>query len=97
MHRVFAVALIAILGAGSLAFAEERPRISMITAISIATREVPGEVIEAELEDDVYEIKIRTEKGEKIKLKIDPNDGSILKKGLMMKDRSAGSFDKPQQ
>ena len=97
MNKVFLVALISVLGATGSVFGEEKPGISLVTAIGIANREVPGEVIEAEFEDAVYEIKIRTEKGEKIKLKIDPTDGTILRKGLMIKDRSQNGFDKPQQ
>lgn len=96
MNKVFVIALVLILGAGGSAIGEEKPKISIVTAISIAIREVPGEVIEAEFEDDVYEIKIRTEKGDRIKLKVDPYDGTIIRKGLMMKGRSENGFDKPQ-
>ncbi|MBF8251357.1 MAG: Peptidase propeptide and YPEB domain [Deltaproteobacteria bacterium] len=71
-------------------------RVTLEDALNIANKEVPGKVLEAEFEDGVYEIKIMTEKGEKIKLKIDPDDGTILRKGLMMKDRSKNGFHKPK-
>lgn len=85
-----------VLGTCGFVFGEEKPRITFEDALNIATKEAPGEVLEAEFEDGVYEIKIMTEKGEKIKLKIDPDDGTILMKGLMMKDRSKNGFHNPQ-
>ncbi len=92
----FFITLILALGACGFVFGEEKPRITFEDALNIATKEVPGEVLEAELEDGVYEIKIMTEKGEKIKLKIDPDDGAIIRKGLMMKDHPKNGFHKPQ-
>lgn len=54
-------------------------------AMKLALESYPGTVVEAEEEHGLYEIKIRTEKGEIIKVKIDPADGSMVsfkKKGL---------------
>jgi len=96
MSKFFYITLILVLGTYGFVFGEEKPRITLDHALNIAIKEVPGEVLEAEFEDGVYEIKIRTENGEKIKLKIDPEDGTILRKGLMMKDRSKNGFHKPK-
>lgn len=86
----FVIALYIILGACTMAFAQERQGITLEDAIGIAKREVPGEVIKAEFEDGIYEIKIMTEDGERIKVKIDAKDGSIIRKGKILKDSSKG-------
>lgn len=96
MSKFLFITLILVLGTYSFALGEEKPRITLDHALNIALKEVPGEVLEAEFEDGFYEIKIRTENGEKIKLKIDPDDGTIIRKGLMMRDRSKNGFHKPQ-
>jgi len=96
MSKFFFITLILVLGTYGFVFGEEKPRITLDHALNIAIKEVPGEVLEIEFEDGVYEIKIMTEKGEKIKLKIDPDDGTILRKGLMMKNRSKNGFHKPK-
>ncbi|MDO8444660.1 MAG: PepSY domain-containing protein [Deltaproteobacteria bacterium] len=88
--------MILVLGTCGFVLGEEKPRITLDDALNIAIKEVPGKVLEAEFEDGVYEIKIRTEVGETIKLKIDPDNGTILRKGLMMKDRSKNGFHKPK-
>lgn len=81
----------------SLSIAEEKggkeieEGITIEQAIDIGKKEVPGKVIEAEIEDGIYEIKIRTDNGERVKLKIDPKDGSIIRKGKIVKDSSKGS------
>lgn len=95
MSKFFLMTLILVLGTYGFALGEERPRITLDDALNIAIKEVPGKVMEAEFEDGVYEIKIRTETGETIKLKIDPDNGTILRKGLMIKDRSKNGFHKP--
>ena len=59
-------------------------------AIDIGKKEVPGKVIEAEIEDGIYEVKIRTESGERVKFKIDPKDGTIIRKGRIVKGSSKG-------
>lgn len=84
MKMVF-MTLFFILGTLYPAFAEERQGINLEEAISIATKEVPGRVLEAEFENGVYEVKVKTENGEKIKMKIDPGDGTILRKGKVVK------------
>ncbi len=96
MNKFLFITLILVLGPYGSAFSEEKPRLTLNDALNIAKKEVPGKVLEAEFEDGVYEIKIMTEKGEKIKLKIDPDDGAILRKGLMMKDHPKNGFHKPQ-
>jgi len=70
--------------------AQEKPNISVEDAIGIAKREVNGTVTKAEFEDGIYEIKIRTEKGEKIKFKIGPKDGKIIRKGKLLKEPLPG-------
>lgn len=64
--------------------------ITIEQAIEIAKKEIPGSVIEAEYEAEkgVYEVKIKTEDGERIKLKIDAKDGSIKRKGRILKGAS---------
>ncbi len=79
-----------IMAASSYLFAQEYNRsvdhaISLERAVEIATREVAGKVLEAELEKGVYEVKILTGNGERIKIKIDPRDGTILRKGRVVK------------
>lgn len=80
----------------SMSFAEENggnaeeAGITIEQAIDIAKKEVPGKVIEAEFEEGIYEVKIRTENGERVKFKIDPKDGTIIRKGRIVKGSSKG-------
>jgi len=90
----FVIALAFVLGTCTMTSAEAKQGIGLEEAISIATMEVPGAVIEADIEDGIYEIKIRTDNGESIKLKIDPKDGSVIRKGKIVKGLSKG-FSKP--
>lgn len=96
MNKFLFTTLILVVASYGSVFGEEKPRITLNDALNIAIKEVPGKVLEAEFEGGVYEIKIMTEKGEKIKLKIDPDDGAIIRKGLMMKDHPKNGFHKPQ-
>lgn len=89
------IALVFILGTCTVASAEERQGITLEEAVNIAIKEVPGKVIEAEFENGIYEVKIRTESGERIKFRIDPKDGTILRKGKIVKSSSKG-FGKPE-
>ena len=89
--KKFLISLAFILGTCTVSFAEERQTITLEDAISIAKKEVPGEVVKAEFDDGIYEIKIITEDGERIKVKIDPYDGSIIRKGKILKGPSQGS------
>lgn len=78
------------MASGSHLFAQEYNRgvdhaISLERAVEIATREVAGKVLEAELEKGIYEVKILTGNGERVKMKIDPRDGRILRKGRVVK------------
>lgn len=81
----FVIALAFVLGTCTMTSAESKQGIGLEEAISIATMEVPGTVIEADIEEGIYEIKIKAEGGERIKFKIDPNDGTILRKGRIVK------------
>lgn len=79
-----------IMASSSHLFAQEYNRvadhdISLERAVEIATREVAGKVLEAELEKGVYEVKILTGNGERIKMKIDHRDGTIIRKGRVVK------------
>lgn len=89
------IALAIVLGSSSGVFAEEKQEITLEEAINIASKEVPGKVIEAEFEEGIYEVKIRTENGERVKFKIDPKDGTIIRKGRIVKGSSKG-FGKPE-
>lgn len=89
MKRIM-IAVLMVSAFNTLAFAEERGRrietgITLEKAIEIATKDVPGRVLEAEFEKGVYEVKISTKNGERIKVKIDPRDGTILRKGRVVK------------
>lgn len=88
--RKIVIVLAFILGSSSVVFAEGKKGITLEEAINIASREVPGRVIEAEIEEGIYEIKIRTENGERVKFKIDPKDGTIIRKGRIVKGSSKG-------
>ena len=54
----------------------------LMKIIAIATKEVPGDVIEVELEDErealLYEIKILTSTGRVREVKIDARTGAVL-------------------
>ena len=54
-------------------------RISMDEAIESALNAIPGKVIETEMENGIYEIKILSEEGWVSEVYVDPWDGSILK------------------
>ena len=54
-------------------------RIGMDEAIERALNAIPGKVIEAEMDDGIYEIKIWSEEGWISEVYVDPWDGSILK------------------
>ena len=84
------IVLAFVLGSSIMAFAEGRQGITLEDAINIASREVPGKVIEAEFEEVIYEVNIRTESGERVKFKIDPKDGTIIRKGRIVKGSSKG-------
>lgn len=55
----------------------------LVKILAIATEQVPGDVIEVELEDEkkalVYEIKILTSTGRVREVKIDARTGKVLK------------------
>ena len=55
----------------------------LVKILEIATRQVPGDVIEVELEDEkhvlVYEIKILTSTGRVREVNVDARTGTVLK------------------
>jgi uncharacterized membrane protein YkoI len=55
----------------------------LMKILAIATKEVPGDVIEVELEDErgalVYEIKVLTSTGRVREVEIDARTGAVLK------------------
>ena len=64
-----------------LSQAGELPRgITLKEAIAIAAEKAPGEVIKAELEDGIYEIKIKGAGGETEKVHLDAATGKEVKK-----------------
>lgn len=83
--RYMALALSFVLLFNSPAMAEKRADISLEEAVRIVSKNVAGTVMDAEFEDGVYEVKIRTERGDRIKLKIDPRDGRVLRKARIIK------------
>ena len=61
---------------------ETAPQIDIVKAIEIAKAEVPGTVMEAELDDKhdklVYEVEIETEDGKEMEVEIDAASGEVL-------------------
>jgi len=59
-------------------------KINMIQALQVAQKEVPGRIIKAKLEEEdgylIYDIKIVTPEGKKVKLYIDPVTAKVLYK-----------------
>lgn len=67
-----------------LSQAGELPKgITLNKAISIATEKVPGEAIKAELEDGIYEIKIKTVSGRTEKVYLDTATGKPVEKATV--------------
>lgn len=67
-----------------LSHAGELPKgITLNKAISIATEKVPGEAIKAELEDGIYEIKIKTVSGRTEKIYLDAATGKPVEKATV--------------
>lgn len=85
MKILLAALLISVFNTSAIAEDKVYAAITLEKAIEAATRDVPGRVLEAEFEKGVYEVKILTDDGEKIKVKIDPKDGGILRKGRVIK------------
>lgn len=83
------IACILLAISSAVSYGEEKGKkdITMEEAITLASKEVPGEVIKAEFEKGYYEIKIRTAEGRIEKLYVDPRDGSILRKGKRSSDK----------
>ena len=72
-----------------LTHAGELPgRLTLSEAISIAIQKAPGEVIKAEFEDDIYEIKIRGEKGRIEKIYLDAATGKPIEKATVPLDEA---------
>lgn len=66
----------------------ENRYINLDSAISIALKEVPGEVVKVKFEKGRYEIKIRTRKGRLVEVYVDARDGSIIKR------KEKGKYDR---
>lgn len=64
--------------------AMKEAKITMIQALQAAQATVPGRVVKAKLEEEdgylVYDIRIVTPKGEKVKLYVDPVTAKVLYK-----------------
>ncbi len=69
-------------------------RISMDEAVESALNAIPGKVIETEMENGIYEIKILSEEGWISDVYVDPWDGSILK--IKSKHRQVPPSDSKQ-
>lgn len=64
-----------------LSHAGELPsKLTLADAINIATGKAPGEVIKAELEDGLYELKIKTVSGRIKKIYLDAATGKAVEK-----------------
>lgn len=64
-----------------LSHAGELPnKLTLADAISIAIQKVPGEVIKAELENGLYELKVKRESGRIEKIYLDAATGKPVKK-----------------
>ncbi|MDT8318689.1 MAG: PepSY domain-containing protein [bacterium] len=61
---------------------------SLKEAIAIAVKETPGEAIEAELEDGIFEIKIKKTNGEIEKVYLDAATGRPLEKAAISLDEA---------
>ena len=67
-----------------LSHAEEISKeLTLTEAITIATEKVPGEAIKAELEDGLYEIKIKTVSGKTEKIYLDAATGKPVEKATL--------------
>ena len=67
-----------------LSHAGELPKgVTLTEAISIATEKAPGEAIKAELEDGIYEIKIKTVSGRTEKIYLDAATGKPVEKATV--------------
>lgn len=72
-----------------LSHAGELPgRLTLAEAISIATKKAPGEIIKAELEDGIYELKIKRESGAVEKIYLDAATGKLLEKATVSLDEA---------
>ena len=69
-------------GAAPRALPRDAERLPLARILQIAQKAVPGEVIDAELDDDddipEYEVKILTPEGRSMEVKIDARRGTIL-------------------
>lgn len=88
-RKAIIIAIIAVTAGSFAAFASEsksgtstsskaEKKISLDDAEKIALNKYPGTVVESEAEKGLYEVKIETDGGKTVKLKIDPADGSIV-------------------
>jgi len=57
--------------------------IPITEAIAIAIKHVPGDVVKAELERGLYEIKVRTAEGKTEKVYVDSSSGEMFEKKII--------------
>lgn len=82
----FTAAFLATLGGAGIALAQSdttaAPALNEAQAIEIALAEVPGEVVETELENEdgiqVYEIEILTAEGKEMEVEVHAGTGEVL-------------------
>ena len=63
--------------------ADKSSIIPITEAIAIAIKHVPGDVVKAELERGLYEIKVRTAEGETVKIYLDAATGKPVEKATV--------------
>lgn len=77
--KVLAVAVISAFFGSASVFAEEKKPLTLDDAVAIAQKAYPNSTVEKkEKERGLFEVYIKTEKGEKILVKIDPKTGDIV-------------------
>lgn len=79
---IFATGIVGVASAQSAKQDVQTPTLDIVKAIEIAKAEVPGLVIEAELDDDdgvqIYEVEIVNANGIEMEVKINAETGEIL-------------------
>ena len=80
LKKLLAVALLsAFFGSSSVIAAEEKKPLTLDDAVAIAQKAYPNSTVEKkEKERGLLEVYIKTEKGEKVVVKIDPKTGDIV-------------------
>lgn len=63
-------------------------KLTLADAISIATKKAPGEVIKGELEDGIYEVKIKRKSGRIENIYLDAATGKLVEKATISLDEA---------